>query len=646
MALSLSILGLCIAPILVIAFGRNRKWDALFDGYVLVAMVGLVGWEMLPHSIGEGGLAAAVMIALGMLFPNWLERKTQHGHGSVAWLAFAGLLFHALLDGGALGYVGGHDHHGHMHGHSHGESLEWAVILHRLPVGLMVFGMVEQVRGRLAALLAIVALSLATVAGFYGGGAITQLMSSDVAVLFEAFIIGALLHVVFHDHASHSHAEDGADDACCSSTSCGDPSDVEEADAKASDQHDHGDHGHDDHDHAHGAGHDHRDHAHDDHHHAHGDHNHGHDHSHDGHSHGGPAAGVEGIGAIFGFATLAFFAFSGEASESQEVLIHLVLESAPALVFAYLAAGLLSATALESGIAWMARGSRSTQAVRGMAFGLPLPVCSCGVLPLYESLAKKGAPATAAFAFLVATPELGVDAVLLSIPLLGTELAFARVAAAVVVAVIAALIVGRMVTDKPIPKEATTQRPPLRERVKDGLRYGLGELVDHTLPWIILGIAVAAIVEPLISPTAFGNMSSWAQVPLFAVLGIPLYICASGATPFAAVLIFSGVSPGAALAFLLTGPATNVTTFGVLQKLHSRKVAVVFGVVVTLTAVLCGWGVDIALPHVEVALSPHDHSGAPLYQILSVAALAALFLGSLFRQGPRGMLHQVFKPHQ
>ncbi len=621
MPLTLSIVGLCIAPLLVLAFGRNRKWDAFFDGYVLVAMVGLVGWEMLPHSIGEGGLIAAVAIALGMLFPNWLERKTHGGHGKVAWLAFTGLLFHALLDGGALGHIGAHASHGHAH--SHPGSLEWAVILHRLPVGLMVFTMVEEVRGRTAAFVAIVALSVATVAGYFGGGAITTAMSSQAAVLFEAFVTGALLHVIFHDHASHQHPEDVEnEDSCCASTTCGESATSPALElgmateiAHSSDGHAHGEHGH-----SHDAGHE--------------------------HSHGGPTAGVEGLGALFGLATLAAFAWTGNSSPSTEVLFHLVLESAPALVFAYLAAGLLSATALDSGIAWMARGSRGAQAARGMAFGLPLPVCSCGVLPLYESLAKKGAPATAAFAFLVATPELGVDAVLLSIPLLGAELAFARVGAAVIVAVVSALIVGRMVTDKPIPTESKTDRPPLATRLRDGLKYGLGELVDHTLPWIILGIAVAAIIEPLISPTAFANIDAWAQVPLFAVLGIPLYICASGATPFAAVLIFSGVSPGAALAFLLTGPATNVTTFGVLQKLHNRKVAVTFGVVVTMMAIFCGWGVDLALTDVEVALDPHDQSAAPLYQVVSAIALAALLLSSLFRQGPRGMLHQVFKPHQ
>jgi hypothetical protein len=224
----------------------------------------------------------------------------------------------------------------------------------------------------------------------------------------------------------------------------------------------------------------------------------------------------------------------------------------------------------------------------------------------------------------------------------------ARVVAAFVVALVAAMVVGRLLDDQPRPEETAASTKPLGvgARVIDGLRYGLGELVDHTLPWIILGVALAAIIEPLLSPAAFATMPELAQVPLFAILGIPLYICASGATPFAAVLVFSGVSPGAALAFLLTGPATNVTTFGVLTSLHGRRVAIIFGLTVTAAAIVSGWVVDATLTEVTVALDPHEHSSIPWYQFVTAAGLGALFLSSLFRQGPRGMLHQVFKPHQ
>lgn len=624
MALTLGILGLCVAPLLVLAFGRGRKWDAFFDGYVLVTMVGLIGWEMLPHSIEKGGFLAAVVIGLGMLFPTWLERRTHGGHGQVAWLAFIALLFHAVLDGAALGFAdaGAHFHAGHSHGHGHSHNLKWAVILHRLPVGLMVFTLVEQLRGRMAAVAALGALAVATVVGFTGGGVVSGAMSSTGAVVFEAFVIGALLHVVFHDHASHHHDHEQGD--CCSNQTC----------SSGYEDHPHG-HGHD-HDQGHadersedergGDGH--------------------HQYHHHDHDHGSPNAAVEGIGALLGFATLGFFAYSEGVSESGRILVHLFLESAPALVFAYVAAGLLSALAIMQGLTWMGRGSRVSQAARGMAFGLPLPVCSCGVLPLYESLARKGAPATAGLAFLIATPELGVDAVLLSIPLLGVEMTAIRVAAAAIVAIVAAVVVGRMMPDRVASAEVATSDQPLSARLKDGLRYGLGELVDHTLPWIILGIGIAALIEPLLTPTALSNIPAVAQVPLFAVLGIPMYICASGATPFAAVLVLAGVSPGAALAFLLTGPATNVTTFGVMSQLHGRRIAAAFGITVTLAAIASGWSVDLVVGDLSVALDPDAEASVPIYQIVAAVGLVLLFLSSLFRQGPRGMLHQVFKPHE
>ena len=124
----------------------------------------------------------------------------------------------------------------------------------------------------------------------------------------------------------------------------------------------------------------------------------------------------------------------------------LLLESAPALLLGYALAGLVPFLLTASRAAALGRGSRLSQSLKGVAFGLPLPVCSCGVLPLYESLIRRGAPPVAAMAFFVATPELGLDAVLLSVPLLGTSLTVARVVAAFLVAVIVAHLVGRHAT--------------------------------------------------------------------------------------------------------------------------------------------------------------------------------------------------------
>jgi hypothetical protein len=170
-------------------------------------------------------------------------------------------------------------------------------------------------------------------------------------------------------------------------------------------------------------------------------------------------------------------------------------------------------------------------------------------------------------------------------------------------------------------------------------------MVDSTGPWIIIGIALAAAVEPFLDPSAFAALPRGLEIPLFALLGMPIYVCASGSTPLVAVLLAKGVSPGAAIAFLLTGPATNLTTFGVLGRLHGRRTALLFAGTTALFAVLIGYAVELVLPASRIELPPlHEHT-ATLLQWAALACLAALYLVSLARQGVRGFVGQVIAPH-
>jgi hypothetical protein len=186
--------------------------------------------------------------------------------------------------------------------------------------------------------------------------------------------------------------------------------------------------------------------------------------------------------------------------------------------------------------------------------------------------------------------------------------------------------------------------PPqsLTARLWSGLRYGLGDTVDHTTPWIMMGLALAAFAEPLLDGEAVARVSPWIEVPVFAALGVPMYVCASGATPLVAVLLHKGVSPGAAIAFLLTGPATNLTTFGVLNSLHGKRLAVWFAAAMVVVPTLLGALVNVALPRDRPeGLHTAAHEPATMLEMVSLALLGVLVALSLVRHGPRHMVAQL-----
>jgi len=460
-----------------------------------------------------------------------------------------------------------------------------AVILHRLLEGMALWWLLRKSHGKRMAVAAIFIGILFNVGGWFGGQQLQNMVSSFPTAALMALLGGALLHVVVHAPEQTSEEKQ-------------------------------------------------------------------------------PVSRLSAAGAVIGLLFLYQFVIQGDVhvdsagshsgvEEFLERFLALAKESAPALILAYTVAGLIHALLPKTTIDWMARGSNLQQSLRGMLFALPLPICSCGVLPLYRSLVERGVPTAAAVTLLVATPELGIDAVFLSFTMIDGPFAVARVVTAAVLAITVGLLavkfISPLVSNK-TKEEQTDATVSLSRRVLQGLKVGLGDLVDSTAPWIVLGLSLAAALSPLVEDGTYLNkIPDWLEVPVFALLGLPVYVCASGATPLAAVLIAGGASPGAALAFLLTGPATNATTFGILGDLHGKRAAVLFAVCVGFGAIGCGYAVDAALPSVEVGVASHlshDHATAASESIgvddLFLGLLALLFLLSIFRKGPRRFLTQVF----
>ncbi len=340
---------------------------------------------------------------------------------------------------------------------------------------------------------------------------------------------------------------------------------------------------------------------------------------------------------------------TGEHGGPAHVFLQLAMESAPALLLAYVLVGLCHAFLPANWLRSMTKGSKFTQALRGVAVGLPLPVCSCGVVPIYRELIRQGTAMAAAIAFLVATPELELAAIMLTWKLMGGEVAIARILMAAVLALGVGVLVASFAksnsksvapADNCLPEPSTGS---LGERLRAALRFGFGPAVDNTATWILMGLLLSAVLMPYIDRSLFASLPAGIDVPIAALLGLPLYVCATGSTPLAAMLLVQGLSPGAVLALMLTGPATNVTTFGVLAKLHGGRVAAVFAAAMWVGAMGLGYLANWLLPHPNVpALADLSHTHSA-FGWLTLAALGGVFLFALLRQGVRPFLERLFE---
>lgn len=563
----------------------------IIDGFVFVSITGLLLEHIVPHIYEEANPWLFIFLLLGFLGPNILEsnllKAAKSVHAISLLLALSGLLIHSVFDGaglalGALGKLGALADNDYSK-----YNLPIALIIHNLPVGLTVWWLLVPPYGRKSALTLISAMSIATIIGFFATNNINLYKDHDFFHSFEAFFIGSLLHVVFFrvhidglSCCGHSHADEGER--------------IVPTKNKTS-----------------------------------------------------KSFAPEFLGNILAmiFLYLIFFHknFSSIEISILKTFINLAYQTAPALCLAYICAGVLHAFMPNSSIQWLKKGSRLTQASKGLIFGLPLPICSCGVLPLYASLIDKKVPQAAAIAFLIATPEIGLDAFLVSLPLLGFELSMLRLISAAILAFSLAMIFSSK-SNKAASRgfQVLAEKEKFSERLKKSLNYGLVTLVDTTGPWIVLGLLVAAVCEPFLKLIPY-DLPYNIDVLAMSLIGIVVYVCATGATPFVAILVSSGLSPGAAIAFLLTGPATNVSSFGVLKKLHGAKFSLAFAICTAIGAILIGIGVNefsAIITKVNLTEVLHHHE-IEAYKKISLFIVGLLFIYSISRRGFRAFLSEI-----
>ncbi|MEM1413307.1 MAG: permease [Myxococcota bacterium] len=308
------------------------------------------------------------------------------------------------------------------------------------------------------------------------------------------------------------------------------------------------------------------------------------------------------------------------------------LQLAPWLLLGAAVASVLHAVLPRGLLARHLRGRGGV--LKAVALGVPLPLCSCGVIPAGLGLKKDGASDGASIGFLIATPQTGVDSALVSASFLGWPFALFKVAAAGVLGVAGGLLVGGESTTPLMPAEAEGERPGLRA----GLAHGI-EMIESIAGWLVVGVLASAALTTWLPPTAFASLDG--PLGLLAVLAIslPLYVCATASVPIAAALVAGGFPAGAALVFLMAGPATNVATLGAVKASFGLRTTGIYLGVLVLGSLGAGLLFDALLPSSAAVTAGHEHAG-PLDVAAGLALLALLarpaiqVLRRAFRRAP------------
>lgn len=329
---------------------------------------------------------------------------------------------------------------------------------------------------------------------------------------------------------------------------------------------------------------------------------------------------------------------------------HIFQQSAIYMLFGFFIAGILYAFIKTEKIArYLGKGNVQSVMLAAMV-GIPLPLCSCGVVPAAAALKKQGASKGATLSFLISTPETGVDSIPITYALLDPVMTVIRPISAFITATVAGIVenfygkkeASTSVDQKqPAAGSCCSQSGPESEnmlrgkesfydKMATGLKYAFGELMGDIGPWFILGVFLAGLISYLI-PERFADAylgNPFVAMPLMLIIGIPMYVCATSSTPIAAALILKGLSPGAALVFLLAGPATNMASLSMVSKLMGKRSLVIYLGAISACSLVLGFLTDLVYSKLGISARAVAGKAAEIFPV-SVEFTAAILLAGL-----------------
>ena len=333
-------------------------------------------------------------------------------------------------------------------------------------------------------------------------------------------------------------------------------------------------------------------------------------------------------------------------------LLNVVCEMAPYLLLGFFIAGILHVFVPQGFYRKYLSKNNKLAVLWAALLGIPLPLCSCGVIPTAIGLRNEKASKGAVASFLIATPQTGIDSILATFSLMGLGFAIIRPVAALITGVCGGLLVSRLVPeDEAAVASAASCNFETGNKIWRVLKYAYFKMIQDIGGRLVIGLLVAALIQIAIPDEFFLHFGSQPllQMLVILVVAVPMYICSTGSIPVAAALIMKGLSPGAALVMLMAGPAVNLASILVVRKAMGRRFTWIYLFVIIVFSVLFGLLVN-AIGIDTGAMSPGDaccESKAALpsaFKIICASVLTLLIIFALTMKLFERFIHKAVEP--
>ena len=308
-------------------------------------------------------------------------------------------------------------------------------------------------------------------------------------------------------------------------------------------------------------------------------------------------------------------------------IFYLFVMMAPFLMLGFLISGILFIVTSKEMIANNIGKPGILSILKSSILGVPMPLCSCGVIPVSSSLYNRGASKASTLSFLISTPQTGVDSIFITYSMLGLPFAICRPIIALITGAIGGIIT-EFLTEHDIQSQSKIDHAHNKKTIMDGFNYAIFTLPKDIVWPLIKGILLAGLITLILPNNFFSNYGLTGIIGLVAIalVSIPMYTCATASVPFAAALMHAGAEPGVAFVFLMAGPATNVATITVIKKILGQKVVSIYLGVIFVGSIFFGLIINQVIDVNSIpVINNHGHHGHHL-DLITILSSIALFM--------------------